>query len=62
MLDEKITAALDQGIAAISEMCPPLWWGLYEGCKKQGFSDDQAMEILKTIVAQTIREAGKPAG
>ncbi len=51
MLDAKKRAELAQSVAALSEMCPPMWWGLFDGCRKEGFTDEQAMELVKVYIA-----------
>lgn len=41
---------LDQSIATIVEMFPIMWWGLYNGCVKQGFTEYQALELVKAYI------------
>ena len=50
MLDGKQQAELEQSIAAQIEMFPPLWRGVFLGCKKEGFTDEQSMELVKTMI------------
>ena len=50
MLDAELRAQLDQACAALSEVQPVLWWGLYAGMISQGFTNEQALELLKTFI------------
>ena len=50
MLDAKLRAEIDQSFEMMVEMLPPLWRGLFEGCKAKGFTDDQAMELVKIYI------------
>lgn len=50
MLDPKELAELDQEASMLCESLPSLWWGLYKGCKYKGFSEEQALELVKTFV------------
>jgi len=51
MLDDSKRAEMDQNQAALIELLPPLWWGLFSSCMKEGFNELQAMEILVAYVA-----------
>ena len=55
MLDEKMRAQLDQSSALLAEMLPPLWWGLYRACVDEGFTESQALELVKTYLSSTVR-------
>jgi len=55
MLNAKQRAMMDQSIAALSEMLPDLWWGLFQGCVEKGFSEEQAIELIKQYVASDLR-------
>ena len=46
MLDPKQIAEWSQAVATLAEICPPMWWGLFKGCKEEGFTDDQAMQLV----------------
>ena len=50
MLDAKAMADWSQAIAGLTEMCPPMWWGLFKGCKEQGFTDEQAMRLVIAFI------------
>lgn len=50
MLDDKVRAELDQSRAAIIEVFPSIWRGLYLACVKEGFSELEAMELVKTYI------------
>lgn len=50
MLDPKQIHEMEQASAAMAESLPPLWWQLYESCKKQGFNDQQSLELVKEFM------------
>ncbi len=37
----------DQASAFIAEAMPPFWRQLFDGCVKEGFSEDQALQLVK---------------
>lgn len=53
MLDGDNRAAMDQGIAQITETFPVLWHGLYMGCIEQGFTEQQALALVCQYIAAT---------
>lgn len=55
MLDAKQRAEIDQAMAAMVEMFPPLWRRLYEGCKAEGFSEVDSLSLLKTYILSQCR-------
>ena len=50
MLDAKVRAEIDQSFEMMVEIFPPLWRGLFEGCREKGFTEEQAMELVKTYI------------
>jgi hypothetical protein len=44
-------AEFDQSSALVADSLPPMWWRLYTGLIKEGFTKEQAMELLKTFIA-----------
>lgn len=46
----KEIAEYDQAIKLMSDSFPPLWWSMFTNCKKEGFTDAQAMELVKTFI------------
>ena len=36
----------DGAFKALNDMLPPHWWSMYQGCLKEGFTDEQAMRLL----------------
>lgn len=51
MLDPAKRAEVEQGLAMLVEALPPIWWGLFNGCKEQGFTEAQAMQCLTVFIA-----------
>lgn len=43
-------AQRDQINAEIAAVLPDLWWQIYSGCVRNGFTPDQSMEILKALI------------
>ncbi len=43
--------SIEQGMAFIGNSLPPLWRRIYVNCISEGFSESQAMELLKVYVA-----------
>jgi hypothetical protein len=52
MLNED-QAKIDQATALIAELCPPHWRRLYQNCMREGFSENQAFELVKTYILGT---------
>jgi hypothetical protein len=53
MLDAKQRAEFDQSVAQFAELFPAVCWQAFERLKVEGFSEVQAMEIVKTYVLAT---------
>lgn len=51
----KELAKADQVLSMIADMLPPVWWNLFDGCIEKGFTRDEALSILKTYIATTLR-------
>ena len=56
MLDDKTRAELDQAVAALIELYPPTWRGLYLGCVSEGFTPDEALALVKTHILSNASE------
>ena len=41
---------IDQTAALIRDTIPPLWYGLYSRLQEEGFTEQQAMELLKIYI------------
>lgn len=41
---------LEQGFATLGDIYPPLWRRMYGNCISEGFSEMQAMELVKTWI------------
>lgn len=50
MIDAEKRAMLDQAKAEIEEVLPGMWWGLYNGCVKEGFTELQAIDLVKAFI------------
>ena len=50
MIDPKDIASMDQSGKLLADILPSMWRGLYTGCIEQGFSEPQAMDLLKTYI------------
>lgn len=55
MLDPKMRADLDQAQAALVESVPPMLWGLFLEYRRVGFTEAQAMDLVKTQLAAMSR-------
>lgn len=53
MIDHKKKAELDQEVAAFNEIMPGMWMGLFRSLKGEGFTEIQALELLKTYITST---------
>ena len=49
-IDPKDLAAFDQDCKIICETFPPLWFSLYTGCVEEGFTEVQALELVKAYI------------
>ena len=54
MVDEKKKerAKYDQGLAETLEVLPSMWYKLYSGCVREGFTEKQAMVLLMELIAK----------
>ena len=50
MLDDAERANYEQAEALLVELFPPLWRQLYDGCVKQGFTEEQSLALLKAYI------------
>jgi len=50
MLNEKLRAEIDQATTGLIEVIPPVWRGLFQGCIAEGFTAEQAMELVKAYI------------
>lgn len=41
---------LDQAVATVGDMWPPLWRRIYDNLLSEGFTEQQAMSLLKTYI------------
>jgi hypothetical protein len=40
----------EQSLAALSEINPSVWWGLYTGNLRMGFTESQALLLVQTYI------------
>ena len=50
MINEKLRSDLEQCRAAMLEMLPVLWRGIYVKLLNEGFTEPQAIELLKAYI------------
>ncbi len=50
MIDSVKKAEYEQAELFLIEYMPRLWWNMYEGLHKQGFTKPEAMDIVKTYI------------
>jgi hypothetical protein len=55
MLDPEKCAEFDQMSAAICEVYPALWRGLYKECCVLGFSEAQSMRLVVAYIEATCK-------
>lgn len=44
-------ADMDQKLAEVRVLLT-LWWSIYSGCLEKGFTEQQAIELLKVFIAR----------
>jgi hypothetical protein len=44
---------LEQHVALLVDTLPGLWWGLYHGLRKEGFTEEQAMVLVQDYIGET---------
>jgi hypothetical protein len=49
-VDPKLQAAVDQSIKAMVDMFPPLWRGIHQGLIAEGFTKEEAMQLLIAFI------------
>lgn len=49
-MDDRTRAEIDQGLAAARETITALWWSMFVGAKEKGFSEQQAIDLVKTYI------------
>ena len=54
MINDKEIAKVDQDISLIAETFPPLWWNLYNNLVKEGFTPEQAIDLLKVHITSML--------
>lgn len=47
---QKESQKFDQGAAFLGDALPALWWRMYNNMLLSGFSEEQAMSLLRTYV------------
>ena len=52
MINPKMQSDMDQAMAAMVEMFPPAWRGLYLGLVREGFTEEQAMRLLMAFITK----------
>ena len=57
MLSGEEQARLDQGAKLLADNVPPMLWGLYRQLKAEGFAPEQAFELTKIYLTETVRGA-----
>jgi hypothetical protein len=45
---------MEQSRSFVIDNLPPLWYGLYRKCMKEGFDTNQAMELVKVYINTTL--------
>lgn len=50
MIDPNKLAEYDQNLAFACEHNPRLYWGLFKGYKEAGFTEEQAMDLIRTQI------------
>lgn len=55
MLNDVTRAEMDQAMAMMNEMFPGMIKGLFDGYKKEGFTEEQAFELVKTHILGLVR-------
>ena len=50
----KALAEMDQASAFVTDNFPKLWYGLFTRCKEEGFSEPQALELVKSYIEATL--------
>lgn len=50
MVTPEESAKFDQSSAFIADSFPETWWRMFSNLKNKGFSEEQALDILKTYI------------
>ena len=50
MNDPKWSQENEQVLAYIGDVLPRMWRSIYEGCIREGFTEQQAMEIVSDVI------------
>lgn len=45
-------AQRDQDLATIRDSLPAMWWSLYQGCIDAGFTETDAMKLVRTFISR----------
>ncbi len=51
-------ALADQAMANLADTLPPYWKRLYDRCIEVGFTNNQSMHILLTMIGASFRQPG----
>jgi hypothetical protein len=60
MIDPEKSAKLDQAIAECGETMPLIWRTLYLNCVVAGFSESQALDLVKAYIISMGTNGTKP--
>lgn len=60
MLNPEKRSQFDQNIALTGELWPRMWFSLFQGCKAQGFSPEQSLDLVKTYILASNSTAVTP--
>jgi hypothetical protein len=54
----KMLSTVEQFGEFLTQNLPPLWWGFYQNCMKSGFTEEQAMLLVKQYIHSSVTSAG----
>jgi len=48
--DARRTHEIEQHAANLRAILPPLWFGIYQGCREAGFTEENAMRCVTAYI------------
>lgn len=49
-------ADMDQAMKVMIDTYPVFWWGLFSNCVDEGFTREEALELVKTQITPSIHK------
>ena len=59
MIDPKQQSEIDQAMASVKEVYPPVCWSIYQDFEEKGFNECQSFELTRIILEGIFKVASR---